>query len=106
MSQPRHTASRSAFSADTLLTLAASDKDTLCRPCVDCGRRTGNFCETLRQAGHAYWQGGICLAETWIPTERWAEGQRTPLCTPCEEKLGACRFCRGVQGCTPFTKVW
>ena len=71
------------------------------RPCVDCGRVTGNFCETLLQMGHALWQGGVCLAANRIPSEPWAEDQRTPLCTSCERRHGACRFCRGVYGCTP-----
>eukprot|EP00969_Alexandrium_andersonii_P200056 8837185-Alexandrium_andersonii.AAC.1 len=34
----------------------------LCRPCVGCGLETGNFCEGVGQAGHAEWQGGVCLA--------------------------------------------
>ena len=32
--------------------------DNLFRPCADCGWRTGNFCETLLQVSHSYWQGG------------------------------------------------
>ena len=88
-----------APNAEPLYVLAVGDG--LIRPCVDCGRQTGNFCETLLQAGHAYWQGGVCLAADWMPQEEWADGQRTPLCTSCEERYGACRFCRGVQTCTP-----
>ena len=60
--------------------------DDLVRACVDCGRRTGNFCETMLQCGHVYWQGEVCLGVRWIPTERWAEGQVTPLCTACENR--------------------
>ena len=75
--------------------------DDLIRPCVDCGRKTGNFCETMMQKGHAFWQGGVCLAADWVPSEAWAEGQRTPLCTSCEARNGACRFCRRVPACTP-----
>ena len=58
------------------------DGDMLCRPCVDCGRFTGNFCEN------------DCLAASRIPTERWAGGQRTPHCTHCERRYGVCHFCR------------
>ena len=80
--------------------LAASDNTIpFCRPCVECGLITGNFCD-----------GGItckydeCLAANRISTEQWNKGQRTPLCTHCEARVRFCRFCRGVHGCTPFTK--
>ncbi len=79
---------------------AAGKVEDLLRPCVDCGRITGNFCETLLQ-GQGEWQGGVCLAESRVPSERWLEGQRTPLCSRCEAEHGACRFCRRVHGCTP-----
>ena len=60
-----------APNAEPLYVLAVGDG--LIRPCVDCGRQTGNFCETLLQAGHAFWQGGVCLAADWMPQEEWAE---------------------------------
>ena len=69
------------------------------RPCVDCGLITGNFCD-----------GGIsvaydrCFAAERIPSERWNNGQRTPLCNRCENEKSFCRFCRRVHGCTPFTR--
>ncbi len=75
--------------------LAAGDEDDLLRPCVDCGLITGNFCETPLQRGHDEWQGGVCLAESRVPSEKWVKDQRTPLCYKCESNLGACRFCRG-----------
>ena len=80
--------------------------DHLYRPCVDSGRRAGNFCETLLQAGHARWQGGSCLAEVSFPSGDeeggWSCSQRTPLCTACEKKHGACHGCRKVPWCRPF----
>ena len=81
--------------------LATGDEALLVRPCVDCGRRTGNFCETPAQAGHTGWEGGICLAAKHIPSEEWAPGQRTPLCSACEHIHGACHVCRRVSMCTP-----
>jgi len=38
------------------------------RPCVDCGRVTGCFCD---------W----CYARDSMPREQWMERQKTPLCT-------------------------
>ena len=81
--------------------LATGDEALLVRPCVDCGRRTGNYCETPAQAGHTFWEGGICLAAKHIPSDEWAPGQRTPLCSACERIHGACHVCRRVSMCTP-----
>ena len=53
---------------------AAADAATLCRPCVDCGRKTGNYCETMLQKGHVAPQGGVCLATAWIPSENGRPG--------------------------------
>ena len=39
------------------------------RPCVDCGRRTGNFFETTDQTGHSLWQRGARVAADWMPCE-------------------------------------
>ena len=61
--------------------LAVGDREMLCRPCVDCGLRTGCFCD---------W----CLAADRLPDEKWAAGQLTPLCTHCDREYGACHFCR------------
>ena len=85
--------------ADSLVCVGETDE--LLRPCVDCGLRTGNFCETTKQQGLPAWQGGVCLAITWVPSEKWAANQRTPLCTHCERRLGACHFCRKTHWCTP-----
>ena len=89
---------------EAMLVLSAGTPDMLLRPCSDCGLRTGNFCETRRQKNNERWQGGVCLAAVTVPSEKWAKDQRTPLCTSCEEKYGACRFCRGVIGCAPFPR--
>ena len=89
---------------EAMLVLSAGTPDMLLRPCSDCGRRTGNFCETRLQKDKQRWQGGVCLAAVTVPSEVWAKDQRTPLCTSCEEKHGACRFCRGVIGCAPFPR--
>ncbi len=73
------------------------------RPCVDCGLMTGNWCETFFWGKVWHSAGGVCLAEHWIPSEDWGDGQRTPFCTSCEDKFTACHFCRQVASCTPFT---
>ena len=53
------------------------------RPCVDCGRRTGSFCD----AGDVV--AGVCrLALPWPSA--------TPLCTACDAKHGKCHLCRRV----------
>ena len=69
--------------------LAYGEESDLLRACVDCGQVTGRFCETLSGDGD-------CMAATWIPSESWAQGQRTPLCSSCDWRLGACHFCRKV----------
>ena len=68
--------------------------------CVDCGRLTGCFCdgEELRTSRLP------CLASSHYPetNQKWAAGQRTPLCTSCDRKFsGQCHFCRGVAMATP-----
>ena len=68
--------------------LAAGSKAMLNRPCVDCGLYTGRHCDH-------------CLARYRIPSEEWAHGQHTPLCSGCDNKWDSCRFCRGVFSCTP-----
>ncbi len=68
-------------------------------PCVDCGFMTGNFCD-----------GGIsveydrCFATDRVPKDFTVDkfaGLRTPLCPYCETRFEFCRFCRGIQSCTP-----
>ena len=63
-------------------------QEMLVRPCVDCGQWTGGFCE---------W----CYAKDHAPDEEWAEGQRTPLCSECDNQNKACHFCRGLKACRP-----
>ena len=69
--------------------LAAGDTELLCRPCVDCGLYTGRFCDH-------------CLAEDRIPSEVWADGQHTPLCSWCDNRHEECHYCRKIQWSTPF----
>ena len=62
------------------------------RPCVDCGLRTGCFCDG-------------CFASTRLPLETWKAGQRTPLCTDCDRRHGGlCHYCRGLSWATPPTR--
>ena len=82
-----------------LTVLCAGEDSDLCRPCVDCGRITGRFC----YGDEFGWTGLSCLASDRVPRERWQPGQRTPLCSVCDDRFGSCRMCRGVHGCTPFT---
>ena len=69
--------------------LAWGDTDTLCRHCVDCGLKTGNFCDK-------------CFAKHRDPAGDYADGQHTPLCSRCEKKHEKCHFCRGLQWAVPF----
>jgi hypothetical protein len=85
-----------------LVVKAYGDKDLLHRPCVDFGLMTGRYGETMKQKSHAVWQGGFCSAQDRIPSERWAPGQSTPLCKSCEDRYGACHFCRRAKWCTPL----
>jgi hypothetical protein len=75
----------------TMQVLATGDEEMLCRPCVDCGLKTGRFCDH-------------CLASTRVPSEEWASGQMTPLCSRCDWDHGACHYCFGLPWCTPFPK--
>ena len=50
---------------------AGSIKD-LCRPCVDCGLYTGNFCDGI--SGSMLFAR---LAKERVPAEEWCEGQRS-----------------------------
>ena len=73
----------------TLEVKAVGDRDMLYRPCVDCGRRTGSFCDR-------------CNASSRISDEAWLPGQGTPLCTICDDRFRSCHCCRGVPMCRPF----
>ena len=71
-----------------LQVLAAGDVGRLWRPCVECGLKTGCFCD-------------YCYAEDRLPGENWANGQLTPLCSKCDNAFDKCHFCRGLKWCTP-----
>ena len=82
-----------------LQVLAVGDEKMLCRPCVDCGTRTGRFCD-----GHGK---GECYAANRLPDQEWADGQLTPLCRKCEDKWRMCHWCRRAPWCEvppPVTK--
>ena len=64
------------------------EKMVLWRPCVDCGLRTGCFCD-------------ICLGVERLPHERWLANQHTPLCSRCDRRWDMCHFCRGLEWTTP-----
>ena len=68
--------------------LAVGEEEDLTRPCVDCGLYTGRYCD-------------YCFAARRIPSEEWSRGQRTPLCSRCDNRWNACHFCRGLHWCTP-----
>ena len=68
----------------------SEDADILIRPCVDCGKVTGCFCD-------------YCFARNRVPRERWVKGQMTPLCISCDANHGCCHYCRHVQMATPFS---
>ena len=67
---------------------AVGSPELLIRPCVDCGLKTGGYCDK-------------CLAEDRMPEEEWAEGQHTPLCSKCDEAHKKCHYCRRVPWCVP-----
>ena len=69
----------------TLEVMACGTVEMLNRPCVDCGRVTGNYCD-------------YCLAVSREPDEEWANGQHTPLCTYCDKDFDQCHFCRNNSG--------
>ena len=79
----------------TALMAYEGDDVGLIRPCVDCGRRTGSWCD-------AGTQDSVCLARACEPGEAWGNTQGTPLCTSCDSRHGKCHYCRGVAGCRPF----
>ena len=77
--------------------LAHGSEEELNRSCVSCGLITGRFCD-----GDEYGRTGVpCLAANWMPNEEWVEGQRTPLCSFCDNTVGQCRFCLRNAGPTP-----
>ena len=75
----------------TIDVLARGDAQIFYRPCSDCGLHTGCYCD-------------YCFAVHRVPSERWADGQFTPLCNACDNARGRCRFCRGVHMETPVPR--
>ena len=75
--------------AQSMEVLAFGSTEMLCRPCVDCGQYTGRFCD-------------YCKASDRIPSEEWACGQLTPLCSACDWRYLMCHYCRGVHLARPF----
>ena len=80
--------------SSALALAAAGVPATLCRPCEDCGLITGRFCDS-------------CFAIDRVPSEVWAAGQLTPLCSSCRNRYGKCHYCRGMTWVTepPWTEV-
>ena len=77
-----------AMTAANMDILCFGDATTLIRPCVDCGLRTGGYCDD-------------CFAAERMPNEHWADGQHTPLCSRCDNEHDRCHFCRGMRWCAP-----
>ena len=68
-------------------------------PCVDCGLLTWNFCDGGGSVGY-----DRCFAANRVANDYPAKvykQMRTPLCAYCETCFDHCRFCRGVDSCTP-----
>ena len=66
----------------------ADDPAILFRPCVDCGKMTGIFCD-------------FCLAQDRDPKGKYAPGQHTPLCSKCDRKFDMCHYCRKMLWAAP-----
>ena len=79
----------SEWQRDALQVICFGEKEELCRPCVDCGKFTGAFCEYE------------CSAELRLPSENWVKNQLTPHCVTCDRKFGSCHFCRQVHWAVP-----
>ena len=71
--------------------LCSGSRESLIRPCVDCGLYTGRFCD---------W----CKAKDRVPSEEWNPNQHTPLCSKCDHLHGVCHFCRKIHWAQPFPK--
>ena len=72
-----------------VLTVAQEGQEgILLRPCIDCGRWTGCFCD-------------YCYAADRFPDEEWLPRQHTPICSVCDGRHGRCHRCRGLIWATP-----
>ena len=72
-----------------VLTVAQEGQEgMLLRPCIDCGRWTGCFCD-------------YCYAADRFPDEEWLPRQHTPICSVCDGRHGRCHRCRGLIWATP-----
>ena len=87
----------------SLHVIGAGHVSELCRPCVDCGQITGNFCD-----GNVHINGIFCgrpdlscWAADRVPDEVWVRGQYTPLCPKCDSLYEQCHFCRKLSWCRP-----
>ena len=86
--QRKHFRCITAHAMASIQVLCAGDKAMLCRPCVDCGVYTGRFCD-------------YCEAAARLPNETWIRGQKTPLCSVCDNARDMCHFCAGKAWCVP-----
>ena len=77
-----------ATKTDVLEILQVAPWQLLFRACVDCGLRTGCWCDG-------------CFGAHRFPEEEWDDKQHTPLCTSCDNKYGCCHYCRGQRWATP-----
>ena len=73
--------------AASMQVLSCGTMDQLYRPCVDCGRWTGCYCDGCTAASRGL--------------QDVAPNQMTPLCNTCDNKQGYCHFCLGLQWCGP-----
>jgi len=71
---------RSASMSSVLGATQPASED-LFHPCVDCGTRTGSFCD-------------YCFAADRLPAQWWAHEQPTPLCSECDDAWDMCKYCR------------
>ena len=77
-----------ATKTDVLEILQVAPWQLLFRACVDCGLRTGCWCDG-------------CFGAHRFPEEEWDDNQHTPLCTSCDNEYGCCHYCRGQRWATP-----
>jgi len=81
---------RSTAMARLEVPCTSSDNSTLFRPCVNCGKRTGNFCDGA-------FRRRPCLAAYYIPSEKLAQGQSTHSATHARHGLAFAGFVWGSK---------